>query len=121
MSPRLEPDPLVQLLRPDPDDIDVDLVALDGYLGESKNGKQALYHDLSLSLWVEIEEDDLIHKETVSVRGGPDASVVWVRRSAMLTTKTSPEDPRSRLPRDQISPVDLLTEGDPPLWSPLYT
>jgi hypothetical protein len=116
VSPRLEPDPLVQQLRPDPAQFQ-DLVALDGYLGElTEDGKQPLYKDASLAFWVEIDPDDLVHKETVTVRGAPDHSVVWVKRGAMLTAKASPEESDSRLPRDEITPEDLLTEGDPPLW-----
>jgi hypothetical protein len=117
VSPPLQPDPLVQQLRPDPADFQ-DLVALDGYLGSStEDGKQRLYHDVSLSFWVDIDQDDLVHKETVSVRGAPDASVVWVKRGALLTAGESPTEDRSRPLRDQITPEDLLTEGDPPLWT----
>jgi hypothetical protein len=116
VSPFLEPDVLVQQLRPDPADFQ-DLVALDGYLGEPRDGKQPLYHDVSLSFWVEINENDLVHKETVSVRGAPNAAVVWVKRGALLTPRESPVEDRSRSPRDQITPEDLLTEGEPPLWT----
>ena len=116
MSPSLQPDPLVAQLRPDPADFQ-DLVALDGYLGDPTGDIQRLYHDLSLSFWVEIDQDDLVHKETVSVPGAPDASVVWVKRGAQLTMVESPEESRSRVPAVQITPEDLLTEGEPPLWT----
>jgi hypothetical protein len=116
VSPKLQPDPLVQLLRPDPTDFQ-DLVALDGLLGESVGGKQRLYNNLSLNFWVEIFEEDLVHKETVSQDGAPDFSVVWIRRGAQLTGGISPADPDPPpFLENPFTPEDLLAQ-DPPLWS----
>lgn len=112
VSPFLEPDGLVQELR---DSGIPDLVALDGYLDEPAGDTQRLFRDLARSFWVDIGEDDLAIKRQVSVPGFPDASMVWVRRGAQLTVGASfPED--EDLPRS-ITPEDLLTEGDPPLWA----
>jgi hypothetical protein len=112
VSPFLEPDGLVQELRGSgiPD-----LVALDGYLDEPTGETQRLFKDLARSFWVDIGEDDLVTKRRVSVPGFPDASVVWVRRGAQLTVGASfPEE--EDLP-ESITPEDLLTQGDPPLWA----
>jgi hypothetical protein len=117
VPPNLEPDPLVQRLRSDPAEFQ-DLVALDGYLGESaEEGKHRLYHDSSLSFWVEIDEEDIVHRETVRVLGAPDTSLVWVKRGATLTADTSPPDPLfPEFLRTPFTPEDLLDQGDPAPW-----
>jgi hypothetical protein len=115
VSPNLQPDPLVQTLRPDPANIQ-DVVALDGYLGDGPGGKKLLYSDLSLNLGVEIDPSDIVHRETVSGGGVPDYSVVWVRRGVELTAVANPQDPD--LPgflANPFTPEDLLTQ-DPADW-----
>jgi hypothetical protein len=112
VSPIFEPDPLVQELS------GVSVVALDGYLGEvtgdEPNRVQRLYHDASYTFWVEIHEANLLAQRRLTRPGFPDASVVWVTRGATLIPRAEPEE--EPLP-DEITPEDLLTVGDPPLWA----
>ena len=76
---------------------------------------QLVYRDASRSFWVEIGEDDLFVKRSVTVPGFPESSVVWVRRGALLTVGAlDPEE--EDVPR-QETPENLLTEGDPPPWA----
>jgi hypothetical protein len=90
-------------------------VALDGYLAEPTGDTQRLYRDLSLSFWVDIGKDDLVTKRPLGRPGIPEGSVVWVRRGAQLTLGAAvPEE--ENLPA-QMTPEDLLTEGEPPLWA----
>jgi hypothetical protein len=109
VSPFQSPDPLVQQLT-----AELPLVALDGYLANPSGSTQRLYHDASLSFWVDIPENQLVHKEPVELPGLPDASVVWVRRGATLTVGAADPD-EEQLPAS-ITPEDLLT-GDPPRWA----
>jgi hypothetical protein len=117
VPPNLQPDAFVEQLRPDPAEVQ-DVVALDGYLGGSDEpGKHRLYHDASLSFWLEIEEEDIVHRETLSESGKPDPSMVWVRRGATLTAKTSPPDPSlAGFLRSPFTPEDLLDQGEPWSW-----
>jgi len=117
VPPNLQPDPLVEQLRPDPGAFQ-DLVALDGYLGGSDQaGKHRLYHDSSLSFWLEIDDEDIVHRETFRVSGAPDTSLVWIKRGATLTAKTSPPDPLfPEFLRTPFTPEDLLDQGDPTPW-----
>jgi hypothetical protein len=86
------------------------LVALDGYLGAGTNGGWRLYRDLSLSYWLEINEEDIRDAETVAVDGTPiPVTVLSVERGAPLTAKTSPPDTDlSDFLRNPFTPEDLV-------------
>jgi hypothetical protein len=87
------------------------LVVLDGYLGAGTNGGWRLYRDLSLSYWLEINEEDIRDAETVAVDGTPiPLTVLSVERGATLTAKTSPPDTDlSDFLRNPFTPEDLVT------------
>ena len=85
-------------------------VALDGYLGASTSGGWRLYRDLSLSYWLEIDEEDIRDGETVAVDGTPiPLTVLSVDRGATLTAQTSPPDTDlSDFLRNPFTPEDLV-------------
>lgn len=87
------------------------LVVLDGYLGAGDNGGWRLYRDLSLSYWLEINEEDIRDAETVTVDGTPiPVTVLSVERGATLTAQTSPPDTDlSDFLRNPFTPEDLIT------------
>jgi hypothetical protein len=91
-------------------DAEKDVVALDGYLGAGTNGRWRLYRDLSLSYWVEINEEDIRDAETVAVDGTPiPLTVLSVDHGATLTAETSPPDTDlSDFLRNPFTPEDLV-------------
>jgi hypothetical protein len=116
-TPGIEPDPLVEALRPDPAQPD-HFVALDGYLGSStEDGHWRLYRDLSLTFWLEIPEDAIYHVESITVANLlRPLSVVWVRRDIEIRSGTGARvDQRSQFLRGTFT-VDLLLEQDTQTW-----
>ena len=91
-------------------DTENDSVALDGYLGAGTNGGWRLYRDLSLSYWLEINEEDIRDAETVAVDGTPlRLTVLWVECGATLIARTSPpNDGLSDFLRNPFTPEDLV-------------
>ena len=92
------------------DEGESNVVALDGYLGTSTDGGWRLYRDLSLSYWLEINEEDIRDAETVPLEGVPlRLTVLWIERGATLTAKTSPPDTDlSDFLRNPFTPEDLV-------------
>jgi hypothetical protein len=118
---RLEPDPLVEQLRPDPSE-PTNIIALDGYLGRSDTDDNwRLYRDLSLTLWLEIPESAIHHTETVTVPGGlHPLTVVWVDRDQDLTATTiGREDDRSDFLKGTFTADALLADRSQP-WAAGY-
>ena len=80
-------DKIVRDLVPDPGQPPPDSVVLRGFMGKSdRDGHRRLYLDDSLSSWVEIPEEEILHVETT-----PDdesGTAIWVKRSAQLETKS---------------------------------
>jgi hypothetical protein len=94
-----------------PTETDSDLVGLDGYLGASTNRGWRLYRDLSLTYWLEIDEEDIRDAETVTLDATPlPVTVLWLERGSTLTAKTSPPDAGlSDFLRNPFTPEDLVT------------
>jgi hypothetical protein len=81
----LVPDPLVEKLVPDPSHHEP-AVCLSGFLGRgTKEGKWRLYLNNRLDEYIEFDESDLLHSETLATgqesRGGTS---VWLREGATL-------------------------------------
>jgi hypothetical protein len=117
-TPRIEPDPLVDELLPDPA-APQNIVALDGYLGRSaEEGHWRLYRDLSLTFWLEIPEEAIHRTETVMVPGDlHPLTVVWVGRDFELHTGTSArEDERWDFLRGSFT-ADALLAAETQPWA----
>jgi hypothetical protein len=79
-------DKIVRDLVPDPGQPPPESVVLRGYMGKSdRDGHRRLYLDDSLSSWVEIPEDEILHVETTPE--DESGTSIWVKRSAQLETK----------------------------------
>src|SRR5215211_4511987 len=80
-------DKIVQNLVPDPGQPPPDAVVLNGFQGKSdRDGFRRLYLDESLSSWVEIPEDEILHVETTPE--DESGTAIWVKRTAQLETKS---------------------------------
>lgn len=79
---RLNEDPLVAALVPDPNGEFPDSAVLHGYVGKSTNaGIWRLYLDPALTSYVEVSEGDILHHRQVPGDGG---TLMWVRKSLEL-------------------------------------
>jgi hypothetical protein len=80
---RLNEDPLVAALIPDPAAGPPDTTVLHGYLGKSTSDRNwRLYLDATLTSYVEVSEDDIMHHRQLAADGG---TLVWVPKSLELT------------------------------------
>jgi hypothetical protein len=89
VAPDLDPDSLVDALTregPEPD-----VVPLSGFLGRSPDGHTRLFLDPELKVWVDVPEDQVVHRHRNSDERGRfgASSMIWVRgrwmRRSLLT------------------------------------
>jgi hypothetical protein len=79
---RLNEDPLVAALVPDPSAGPPDTTVLHGYVGNSTRANcWRLYLDATLASYVEVSEDDILHHRQIADDGG---TLVWVPKSLEL-------------------------------------
>ncbi|HEV3051093.1 MAG TPA: hypothetical protein VGX50_12340, partial [Longimicrobium sp.] len=64
-----------------------DAVLLSGYIGDAaEEGRSRIYTDASLSSYVEVSDEDVLHHEAADTGGLPEGgSLVWVRSDALVT------------------------------------
>lgn len=75
-----------------------DVVALTGYFGDGPDGKVRLYFDPELKVWIDIPEDEVVHRFR---RPGENEkfgeySVLWVR-GEFMRSKTVSDEVRANL------------------------
>jgi hypothetical protein len=85
-KPDLSPDELTERLVSDPSQ-PPDSTVLTGFLGESSlDGHRRLYLDATLKSYVDIPEEDIVHRTQTGAEESPlgPSSTLWVRRGAQL-------------------------------------
>lgn len=86
--PDQKSDDLAAELVPDPAKLP-DLVVLKGHLGKSaRAGFSRLYADLSFNEFVELADDDVLARRSVSKQDPLGGSLLWVKRDATLLRST---------------------------------
>jgi hypothetical protein len=94
MAPDLQPDELIEALVSETGE-PPRIVGLDGFVGRSTlDGHVRLYRDASVSYWIDIEEEAIVHALRVDVEGKfHPMSVVWVKSDATVKPGTTADDP----------------------------
>jgi hypothetical protein len=88
-SPKFAPEPFLEALHVDPNNLP-DLSVFSGHLGESaRSGYVRLYRNPTLSAFLEIPVEEIVHTERLG--SGPDrlsSTVLWVRAGAAIDAVT---------------------------------
>jgi hypothetical protein len=89
---QLVPDPLVEVLVPDPSQPPPPTVTLAGLLGRSpREGSWRLYFSSILERYAEFKEEDVLHSVKIpreqSPFAGIEATRVWIRHEARWSTR----------------------------------